>query len=442
MTDTLDLARDLGNGLALRRATPDDVPAVADFISRGFAMPGTERFAPLAPYITELTMGRHPTTRVGDLLYVADQGRPVAALVLIPQAWELDGVRFDVGRIETVVTEKAYRGRGLQRALFAAAHQLSASYGHAVQAITGIFWFYRQFGYEYAVDLGGSRYVPVALVPDLKAGESDPFALRPATEADVPVIMRLYEQARAGKLLSAPRDETWLVHGRSEATSDAWLYHMIVDAVGHSVGYLSVPGALEDPFLPVYELALEEGANWRTVMLPVLRALKAHAAARLTVEATPRAIQRLAFMLGRENPVYRAFPDLLVPGRRPYAWYVRVADLPAFVRRIAPVLERRVAASAMAGYDGELMLNFFRDGLRLRFEGGRLVDATGWTGWVDDDDKTSAYFPPLVFLQLLFGRCSYDELRLAYADVYCKDPSLPLLEALFPLQTSWVLPLP
>jgi hypothetical protein len=44
-------------------------------------------------------------------------------------------------------------------------------------------------------------------------------------------------------------------------------------------------------------------------------------------------------------------------------------------------------------------------------------------------------------LQLLFGRRSLDELRYAFPDVYADQIGRPLLEALFPAQASWVLPL-
>jgi len=35
--------------------------------------------------------------------------------------------------------------------------------------------------------------------------------------------------------------------------------------------------------------------------------------------------------------------------RKPYAWYIRVPDLPAFIRRIKPVLEKRLALSEEQG---------------------------------------------------------------------------------------------
>ena len=68
-------------------------------------------------------------------------------------------------------------------------------------------------------------------------------------------------------------------------------------------------------------------------------------------------------------------------------------------------LERRLADSSASGYTGELTLNFFRSGLRLVFDQGRLTDAADFRGegW---NPQYNAGFPPLVFLQLLFGRRS------------------------------------
>ena len=53
-----------------------------------------------------------------------------------------------------------------------------------------------------------------------------------------------------------------------------------------------------------------------------------------------------------------------------------------------------------------------------------------------------ASFPPLVFLQLLFGHRSLAELRYALPDVRTDgEESRVLLESLFPARPSWVMPL-
>jgi hypothetical protein len=125
---------------------------------------------------------------------------------------------------------------------------------------------------------------------------------------------------------------------------------------------------------------------------------------------------------------------------RPYSWYVRVPDLPQFMRHIAPVLEQRLVDSIVEGYSGELLLDFYRDGLRLAFEGGRLTAAEPWQRpvWAKG---TSAGFPPLVFLQVLFGRSSVEDLNPIMHDVWASDEARPLLRVLFPKMRSDLIPL-
>ena len=60
------------------------------------------------------------------------------------------------------------------------------------------------------------------------------------------------------------------------------------------------------------------------------------------------------FWLGRTHPVYDAMRSQLPDTRRLYAWYLRVPDLPGFLRHVASALERRLATSVVAGYTGEV----------------------------------------------------------------------------------------
>ena len=54
-------------------------------------------------------------------------------------------------------TKPEYRNRGLVRAQFEAIHAWSAERGELVQGITGIPYYYRMFGYEMVMPLGGGR---------------------------------------------------------------------------------------------------------------------------------------------------------------------------------------------------------------------------------------------------------------------------------------------
>lgn len=144
-------------------------------------------------------------------------------------------------------------------------------------------------------------------------------------------------------------------------------------------------------------------------------------------------------MCGTDHPVYHAAADRLPHIRPPYAWYVRVPDLPGFMRRIAPALERRLADSIGTGHTGELQISFYRDGLRLVFDKGHLARAEAWHP--RPGDGGAAAFPDRTFLQLLFGYRSLEELRYALADCGVEtDEARVLLDVLFPKRVSNIWP--
>jgi len=151
-------------------------------------------------------------------------------------------------------------------------------------------------------------------------------------------------------------------------------------------------------------------------------------------------LRNISFALGSEHPVYTACDERPAHSWPPYAWYLRLPDLPGFLRRVAPVLEQRLARSIAAGHTAELNLSFYRDGLRLVLTNGQLTTIEPWQPSAGDDG--AAAFPGLTFLQLLFGHRSLDELRQAFPDCRVQgDEARVLLNALFPKQASSVWPI-
>jgi hypothetical protein len=122
--------------------------------------------------------------------------------------------------------------------------------------------------------------------------------------------------------------------------------------------------------------------------------------------------------------------------RDPYAWYLRVTDLSAFLRLIIPVLEDRLAASPMSGHNGEVSISFYSSGVRLVFESGQIKHIENWNP-TPHGHSGDAAFPGLTFLQLLFGYRSLSELHYAFVDCFTRhDTARALLNSLFPKQPS------
>jgi hypothetical protein len=150
----------------------------------------------------------------------------------------------------------------------------------------------------------------------------------------------------------------------------------------------------------------------------------------------------LTFALGEHHPLYDAIPEpplYRLDRNDHYAFYVRVLDLPGFLYHVAPVLERRLAASVAAGHTGEVKVSFYDDGLRLELEGGRLSAVQHWSPTVEEEGNVA--FPDLTFLQLLFGHRSLEELDHAFADCSPgRGDARVLLGALFPRRPSALWP--
>jgi hypothetical protein len=444
--DALNVPRSLGDGLVLRLGTPADTEALID-LNIPALLADDESPVLLRAWIRDLMSGRHPTTTAADFVLVEDTqaGKIVSSTCLIPQVWVYEDIPFAVGRPELVGTDPAYRRRGLVRTIFGTIHALSAAYGHLVQGITGIPWFYRQFGYEFALPLGGGRDLNVNDVPALKEGETEPYPIRRATEADISTLMRLYQRQCADKLVTTLIDEEqWRydLTGHTPGSDTEVRLYCILDREGTVAGYYSTPPRLWGSRIGVWEIVAEEGVSLHSLLPSVLRALKAQGEAyAASVEGKNSTLTAIGFALGLEHPAYEVFDTKLGALKHPYGWYVRVADLPGFVRHIAPVLERRLANSVMSGFSGELHVTFYRGGLRLVFEQGKLTEATDWSAPETNERWEGAGFPPLVFLKLLFGYRSLEELRYAFPDCWAGEEQALLLNALFPKRVSWVLPL-
>lgn len=434
-----DLPRDLGDGLVVRTATTADTDALAQFNAATLGdSPVEANF--VAAWTRDFISESHCAVGPSNVFIIEDTraNKIVSSMCLIPQMWTYAGIPFGVGRVEAVSTDPDYRTRGLVRELFKALHAKSQALGHLVQSITGIPYFYRQFGYEYAIDLGGGRFVALSNIPVLKENETEPYRLRAMMPDDIPFAARLYDRDCTRSLVACPRDESlwrFLLTGYSPESFEWRAFQIIETHDGRAVGYLTPSREMWNDAYVLSELAVIDGESLRAVMPSILRALKSLGEAEAARQQ--KSLKALYLPFGRAHPAYDAIPELLSQARLPYGWYIRVPDVPHFIRHIAPVLETRLAQSALGKYTGEIKLNEYRGGLRLAFENGKLTIAEPWTPVVKD---ASGGFPPLVFLQLLFGRHAIMELREFYPDVFAKDEATLLLGALFPKQHSSIVP--
>ncbi len=445
----------LGDGLIRRWSTKADQAKIAQLLGSVYRDSPDEPLNVQAVDTARILMSPgFPLMGPGDFAVVEETSKPerplVACTCLFRHQWSYGGIQFGVGRPEYVATDPAYRQRGLVRALFEMVHARSAAEGHLVQAITGIPYFYRQFGYEYVLDLDGERITYLSLIPEKKDAAPEPYSLRLATIDDLAALLALYNQPTNASLVRYEPDAAYWRHEISAwddpaacdltATMIGWhtRLYMIVNDHEQVCGCTLLAAQRRGRALHVYHLQVEQTVNLQAAMPALLRGLRTQGLQTPAVGANPEPLREISFGFGRTHPVYDVLGEALAPRYQPpYAWYLRVPDVPAFLQRITPILEERLAKSVLVGYTGELKLDFYRGGLRLQFDQGKVTMIEPWRAPTYGDNANGGC-PPLVFLQLLFGYRSLAELRAAYPDVWVNQETTLLVNTLFPAQPSTI----
>ncbi|MBN1562341.1 MAG: GNAT family N-acetyltransferase [Anaerolineae bacterium] len=418
-TSTNLYRRDLGNNLVLKSvATPDDVQRVGAFniYIHGQGL----------DTMTSHLINHHPHTHPDDWLFIEDTttGEVVSALCLIPWTLNYAGVALKAGEVGIVGTRENYRRRGLIRALFARHHELLKAGEFHLSQIQGIPYYYRQFGYEYAMPLEGGMHLQLHQIPDDQAPSAQPYTFRLAELIDIPTLMRLYDATMHDLDICAPRDEAiWHYLLRwSPETETAAQYWLVLDAAKQPVGYVAIQKYGFTNGLNISEDSrLSHGAAM--AMLHQLKAL---------------AIERgKPFIRFHSHPNSALLKTAQAWGGREegrYAWQIHLPDVGRLLRQIAPVLERRVADSPLAGFTETVCLNLFREAYDLRFAAGNLVAVEG----PKVVDGSSFQLPPLLFAPLVLGYRSLDELHNAYPDVGVWGQSKFIADILFPKMDSYI----
>lgn len=357
----------------------------------------------------------HPATTADDYWIVEDTaaGEVVSSTCLIPWSCSFSGVRLRVAQLEMVLTHPAYRGRGLVRRQMENFERAVKERGYDVSFIWGIPYYYRQYGYAYAIEGEFRESLPSWNIPFSPAGAVT-VRLRQAAAADIPFLMQAYSE------MTAPLD-IFL-----ERTSAHWRF--LLEAAKHPVKILEDASTGEPrgyvtlQHRPEVLNVLESGLSHGEAALSLLQMLRAEAAPQVLI-AGPAcgALAALAVNLGSRR----------VPGGQ---WLMRFPDVAKLLMRIGPAMERRLAASAWRGLTRALTINLFRHSYRLRFESGRLssVDSLGFVDSSMGADGGDVLIPPEAFVRLVTGFRSLEELSDAWPDILVKPPARALMEVLFP----------
>jgi predicted N-acetyltransferase YhbS len=413
----------LENGLILR--TANDEAANAEDVERVAALTKTVFEGEEVDTLTRGLFLHHPKTSLDDLIFVQDEksGKAVSTLCLIPWTWRCEDVEIPAGEMGIVGTLEEYRGRGLIRKQVELFKQKLRERGCLLSQIQGIPYYYRQFGYEYALPLERWLTLQGRQIPDQPEST---FTFRQATVDDIPTLVRLYDETTQDLAIHAARDKAiWrylLTNTRGTVMERDTL--LIQDPGGQIAGYACIAhhGFGE-------ELNVNEASRLSyDAALATLQHFK-----QLTIEREKPGI-RLNLSIG--STLAQVALSLGGHDDGAYAWQIHIPDVAALLRALAPVLERRIAASSLAGLTQDVRICLYRETIQLHFAAGKMTEVTnmGFTTGHEEPIR----LPPLQFTPLVLGYRTWQELKAAFPDVGVAPKSRLLVDTLFPKTESFI----
>jgi len=412
-------SRPLGNGLVLKSITDErDIERIGAFDVQIFGH-GVAGFSPAL-------IRHHPSTRPEYWLHVEDEATDqiVASLTLIPWEWRYEDVVLKAGEVGIVGTAAEYRNKGLIRALMARHRELLREGEFDLSHIQGIPYFYRQFGYEYAIPLETHWNVELRHITEQSSEQAALYHFRQATMQDIPAMMHLYADAANRLDISAVRSEAMWQYLLSysvptDTGAETWL---VLDGDEQPIAYFRIP------FLGFGDgLIVSESSNMeRECGEAVLSFLKQ--------EALKRSKPYIRLNLNDSSDLVQAAKGFNVRYEGTYRWQIHLVDVARLLRKLTPVLERRIAGSIFAGLTRTITLNLYREAFELCFEKGKLRSVTA----IGFSDKGEIKMPPLLFAPLLLGSRSRAELSEMYPDIGIGGPFAPLVDVLFPRLDAFI----
>ena len=349
-----------------------------------------------------------PDVGIERFSVAVDSGQVVSSIALMTQTFRLGGVSIPIGQPEFVATAVAQERRGLIRRQMELLHSWSAERGDLTQIIAGIPYFYRRFGYEYAIGMPPFRLVVPGARPETREG----WTVRDALPDDAGAITALNAERQRDIDLTCGRSERWWrwwigPHGPGQV----WVAERAGD-IGGAAWIGDGPTSMGGAVTALMHVAVAGD--------DAIRALLAHAA----TLGRPVVIEERRGVTPLLDPVTVRHP-------RTYALYVRVPDPVRLVDCLRPVLSDRLRRSPLRGSSGRLLLSLYTTSILLSYADGEVVSVEAGPGEQNPVDKGGAGVPPDLIATLIYGRYGASGLDARHDDVRL-GPAAPVMDILFP----------
>ena len=371
--------------------------------------------------------------------YIRDtaQNEIVCALNAIPSIWHYEDVPLKNLELGWVGTLKEHRRQGLFKSLYTHFDKLLQEREFDLSTIQGIPYYYRQFGYDFILPMSRTLWLTVDQIPQIDEKTPPSFMelnIREATRDDIENLMKLYEEHNSHVQIHVARcRELWTIQEENKREYDREFQTVVLENEEGVQGYLRF----------VLILSTGVGMHGSGTALQVIESrIRSIAGVRrvlqfLREKALEHSIYRVGVSGPTTNNLSRIASDLGGNIRGGWKFQIRIPNMLQLLRKIQPVLEKRLVRTMFEGLTEELTLNTFRNCYVLKFENGRIESITD-LGMQEVDENRPFRAPPNDLVRLVLGEYSIDEISYNNIDFIVSNSLKSLIQTLFPKRESCI----
>ena len=393
-----------------RPRSPDDYEQIYGVMRRAFPEEPVDE-------IVRRFVEQHPEMTWEHFFMVKNEGVVIAVLVLIPQRWVLSDIELKVAEMGCVGTDPDYRGMGAQRILNDKFDEYAANQGYDLCVLAGIPYLYRQFGYNYAVDLDFKTAIETRKI----TGTECKLQVRAFKETDIPRARELLEISQSKHLVHSKRTpEIWLLQHKTDTYgAEPFEAFSLIDGA-EAVAYIRL--SQESDALIIREMGYVS-EEYVEKALGCIREM-----------AERKRLKKIVSKLHYSHPLTRLLVKDGGKSNDPYAWQVKIIDYERIIGRLKPLLEKRIRRSSYRGLTETINLNFWKFNIRMEIEDGEIKTISRSKETRDRNIGLNPY----VFPKLMLGYRSIDELEYSYPDCIINPEYRQLVRTLFPKGTGFI----
>ncbi|MFX1533925.1 MAG: GNAT family N-acetyltransferase [Promethearchaeota archaeon] len=415
--------KSLGNGLILRNIKKADRESLLQLASHCFQKEDLGKGITL---YTKQLLNYHPSFSSQDNFIVVDtklNDKVIAWVNLNQKKCIFEKKEIPYGSIDIVGTQKEYRDQGLIRQLFQVLEKRALKKNLAFIVILGIPYFYKTFGYEYAITFGGDIRFP-----------KESFPTQPEEKKTEYTIEKVNDEPSFKKYLEIRAQRNCFLDLYQEISQSSFNFYNIPDLRDSDEGRHFYFVKKKDKAIGGFYLMLRFGfLSIRELYIKDITAISS------ILQFAIKMSKKYNYPLSIIKPAQQELTSCLeklsgTKFSRDYAWYVKIPSFQKFLTYLTPILENRLNKSIYKNYTGKIRINYFKGGFSLFFEEGKLKSIENIN---KHDIHTNHYefdlhIPPNNLIQLLMGNKAIDVLTSDCFDISYESQKKQLLDVLFP----------